>query len=218
MEEKDTNEVTNSTTTPSSTGNVDAEQNVDELDNEIAQLQKEMDILLGEEEVKPEPTEAKPPKKGDLSKAVAEKNKIIHELREKLRAFNEAADKGKEVKEEVKKEEVKKEEVNPEEVNKRISEINAKCDELEKKYKDSPIPFNKVDVLLDVYKKTGGTVNDLDLLEDVYLASLRKHEAEGSEVAEARKEAQTETPSGQIGGAAFEPKNLEEAFKLIKKK
>jgi len=204
-----------STTLPPSEGNADENKEVGELDDEIGKLQKEMDILLGEEPKEKPPEVIEPPKKGDLSKAVIEKNKKIHELKEKVRAYQEKLQNLN--KPEEKKEEVK-EEINPEEVNKRIGEINAKCEELEKKYKDSLVPFNKVEILLDVYKKTGGTVNNLDLLEDVYLSMLKKHETEGSSVLEARKEAQTETPSGQAGGVAYTPKNLDEAFEIIKKK
>jgi hypothetical protein len=49
----------------------------------------------------------------------------------------------------------------------------------------------------------------------MYLASL--HRAQG-EVSEARKHASTETPSGQGAEIRNSPRNLEEAFEMIKRK
>jgi chromosome segregation ATPase len=208
------NSLDNSNAVPPSEGYTD-DSTAEELDKEIASLQQEIDELLsGGVEDTEKPVEDKSPKKGDLAKAVKEKNKIIKELKEKIRAFNESVKEApKEVQKEVPKE-VQNED-NPAEVQQRISEINQKCNELEQKYKDSPIPFDRVNVLLEVYKKTGGVVNDLSILEDMYLASL--HRA-GSEVNEARKQASTETPSGQGAEVRYSPKNLDEAFELIKRK
>jgi len=206
-------EATNSPTSEGSGEATDETQVAEELDREIAQLQREIDALLngGEEE----PVEAKsPPKKGDLSKAVREKNKIIKELKEKIRTLNQAMKQP----EEQPTAEKPNEEKQVLEVQQRISEINQKCNELEQKYKDAPIPFNRVDVLLEVYRKTGGVVNDLDILEDVYLASLKRKETEMSQVSEARKNASTETPSGQGANVEYEPKSLDEAFALLKGK
>jgi len=207
------NSLDNSNAVPPSEGYSD-DSTAEELDKEIASLQQEIDELLGGGvEDTEKPVENKSPKRGDLVKAVKEKNKIIKELKEKIRAFNESVKEvPKETPNEVK--EVNKDD-NPAEVQQRISEINQKCNELEQKYKDSPIPFDRVNVLLEVYKKTGGVVNDLSILEDVYLASL--HRA-GSEVNEARKQASTETPSGQGAEVRYSPKNLDEAFEMIKRK
>jgi len=190
-------------------------QVAEELDREIEQLQREIDELLNSEE---QPVEVKsPPKKGDLSKAVREKNKIIKELKEKIRTLNQAM-KQQETQQPQQQTEKPDEEKQVLEVQQRISEINQKCNELEQKYKDAPIPFNRVDVLLEVYRKTGGVVNDLDILEDVYLASLKRKETEMSQVSEARKNASTETPSGQGANVEFEPRSLDEAFALLKGK
>jgi len=206
-------EATNSPTSEGSGEATDEFQVAEELDREIAQLQREIDELLNGGE---EPVEVKsPPKKGDLSKAVREKNKIIKELKEKIRTLNQAM---KQPEQEQQKAEKPDEEKQVLEVQQRISEINQKCNELEQKYKDAPIPFNRVDVLLEVYRKTGGVVNDLDILEDVYLASLKRKEAEMSQVSEARKHASTETPSGQGANVEYEPKSLDEAFALLKGK
>jgi DNA repair exonuclease SbcCD ATPase subunit len=210
---------TEATNTPTSEGSgnaTDEFQVAEELDREIANLQREIDALLngGEEE----PVEAKsPPKKGDLSKAVKEKNRVIKELKEKIRTLNQAM-KQPEGQKEQPVAEKPNEEKQVLEVQQRISEINQKCNELEQKYKDAPIPFNRVDVLLEVYRKTGGVVNDLDILEDVYLASLKRKESEISQVSEARKNASTETPSGQGANVEIEPKSLDEAFALLKGK
>jgi len=207
---------TEATNSPASEGLGDATdelQVAEELDREIEQLQREIDELLngGEEQ----PVEVKSPsKKGDLSKAVREKNKIIKELKEKIRTLNQAMKQP----EEQPTAEKPNDEKQVLEVQQRISEINQKCNELEQKYKDAPIPFNRVDVLLEVYRKTGGVVNDLDILEDVYLASLKRKEAEMSQVSEARKHASTETPSGQGAGVEYEPRSLDEAFALLKGK
>jgi ribose 5-phosphate isomerase len=210
------NSPTNSNAVPPSEGYTD-DSTAEELDKEIVELQKEIDVLLkGGDESTEEPTEDKSSKKGDLAKAVKEKNKIIRELKEKVRAMNEGMKEVKEVQKEVPKEVQKEvEPENPAEVQQRISEINQKCNELEQKYKDSAVPFDRVNVLLDVYKKTGGVVNDLSILEDMYLASL--HRAQG-EVSEARKHASTETPSGQGAEIRNSPKNLDEAFEMIKRK
>jgi len=210
---------TEATNSPASEGlgnATDEMQVAEELDREIAQLQREIDELLngGEEQ----PVEAKsPPKKGDLSKAVREKNKIIKELKEKIRTLNQAMKQPEEQQEQPTAEKPNNEK-QALEVQQRISEINQKCNELEQKYKDAPIPFNRVDVLLEVYRKTGGVVNDLDILEDVYLASLKRKEAEMSQVSEARKHASTETPSGQGANVEYEPRNLDEAFEMIRKR
>jgi len=209
-------EATNPPASEGSGQSTDELQVAEELDREIAQLQREIDELLngGEEQ----PVEVKsPPKKGDLSKAVREKNKIIKELKEKIRTLNQAM-KQPEGQQEQPTAEKPNEEKQVLEVQQRISEINQKCNELEQKYKDAPIPFNRVDVLLEVYRKTGGVVNDLDILEDVYLASLKRKESEMSQVSEARKNASTETPSGQGANVEYEPKSLDEAFALLKGK
>ena len=209
---------TEATNSPASEGLGDATDEffvAEELDREIAQLQREIDELLNSGE---EPVEVKSqPKKGDLSKAVREKNKIIKELKEKIRTLNQAM-KQPEGQQEQTLNEKQSDEKQVLEVQQRISEINQKCNELEQKYKDAPIPFNRVDVLLEVYRKTGGVVNDLDILEDVYLASLKRKETEMSQVSEARKNASTETPSGQGANVEYEPKSLDEAFALLKGK
>lgn len=202
------------TTPPTSEGSSTDDLSVaEELDREIEQLQQEIDALLNGGE---EPVEAKSPqKKGDLSKAVKEKNRIIRELKEKIKTLNQAM---KQEPEQVKEQTTPDTEKQALEVQQRISEINQKCNELEQKYKDAPIPFNRVDVLLEVYRKTGGVVNDLDILEDVYLASLKRKETEMSKISEARKNASTETPSGQGANVEYEPKSLDEAFALLKGK
>jgi|GEM_PF-5272450 len=217
MEDK-FNSLNNSDTAPQSEGYTD-DNAVEELDKEIALLQQEIDTLLAggsEEEKEEEPTEVKSSKRGDLVKAVKEKNKIIRELKEKIKSLNESMKRtGEEEVKEVKTKEVE-EETNPLEVQQRIAEINQKCNELEQKYKDAPIPFDRVNVLLEVYKKTGGVVNDLSIIEDIYLASLHKYV--NQDVNEARKQAKTETPSGQGSEVRYTPKNLEEAFEILKRK
>jgi DNA repair exonuclease SbcCD ATPase subunit len=206
---------TEATTSPTSEGSSTDDLLVaEELDREIEELQREIDILLNEGNE--EPVEAKsPPKKGDLSKAVKEKNRIIKELKEKIKTLNQAM---QQTQEPVKEQQTPDTEKQALEVQQRITEINQKCNELEQKYKDAPIPFNRVDVLLEVYRKTGGVVNDLDILEDVYLASLKRKETEMSQISEARKNASTETPSGQGANVEYEPKSLDEAFALLKGK
>jgi len=211
---------TEATNSPASEGlgetATDELQVAEELDREIEQLQREIDELLngGEEQ----PVEVKsPPKKGDLAKAVKEKNRIIKELKERIRTLNQAM-KQQETPQTQQQTEKPDEEKQILEVQQRIAEINQKCNELEQKYKDAPIPFNRVDVLLEVYRKTGGVVNDLDIIEDVYLASLKRKETEMSRMSEARKNASTETPSGQGANVELEPRNLDEAFALLKGK
>ena len=72
------------TTLPPSEGNTDENKEVEELDDEIGKLQKEMDILLGEEPKEKPPKVIESPKRGDLSKAVIEKNKKYTNLKKRF--------------------------------------------------------------------------------------------------------------------------------------
>jgi len=212
---------------------LDIEKEKQQLEEDMQSFEKELSVLLNEteeqkengkeEEVKKEEVKEKEvkekEKKGDLSKAVKEKNRKIQELKQKIADYEAKLNKFTENPSgEGENQKSVTESVNSEEVAKAVEAINNTCSDLEQRYKDSAFPFRKGEVLLYLYKKTGGYVEDLSLIEDAYLALAKRNEVENLKLEEKRKNARTETPSGMSSGSNYEPKNLDEAFEIIKRR
>lgn len=205
-----------------------------ELEEELRKFEEELNALMSETDEEAEATplfnteeqeegETALPhqeKKGDLSKAVKEKNRKIKELKQKIADYE-----ARLASQSVNTQPVEGEKqasatspaVNSEEIEVAVKKINEKCDEIKEKYKNAKYPFRKGEVLLELYKKTGGYIEDLGLIEDTYLAMLHRKELQERELDEKRRSASTETPTAQASGDAYEPKTLEEGFNLAKK-
>jgi hypothetical protein len=234
------------TTTPPEQMAEEQEVTEQEATQSIEELTQEIENLIAsfpsseEEDVNSETTSVTGSGKGDLSKAVKEKNKIISkqnqlikELKANLAEYHQKlsqpaegetqtpnSDEGNSQKtqpvEGEKQDntqsaegEKQSETADYEEVTKIVSAIEDKCNELAEKYPD----FDKFQVLSRVYDKTGGSVMDLDIIEDMYLAMKAKKE---TEVNENKKTFSSLTNSPAVSGG-YKPKDVREAFAIIKK-
>ena len=179
--------------------------------------------------------------KPDLSKAVAEKNKIIKGLKQEVGEYRNEIETLKQELSKIKKQEeedpfLSEDEKKSSEFEKKIIELEQKKNEIESKLKEQEIAAqvhaidNKLaelkkldpnltesdllDILVEVKRKTGGRVNDLSLFDDIYWAKKARRDKK----IQNRETIATETPTQLAAPIAEKPRNVHEAFELLRRR
>jgi len=205
----------------------------DELDNLISEVETELASVSADEKQTGEQAQ---PKKVDFSVALKEKNKKIQDLKLKLGTLekqvteqgkagedttassNKLAELDTKIKELEEYKTNQEEGLKKTERQKQVQDIRDTLEGLKEKYKSNEdFPFDETKVLSNLYKKTGGYINDLSQIKGEYLSMWKEFELNKNQTEQEKREAQTESPSGVGGHPEIEPKNIEEAFEWLRK-